>query len=199
MIKTDKKKEQNQKLKSEKSNRIVNAVVLIFLSLLISFAWLNEIKEVSINDLIKIHGKLVSYEYRVPGDRGTGFESRVLFVKLDNYKTEFRLHIDYDIFTTQTKKYDEIEIESYIEPKYLKFLYKAHSDVETLGLFINRINFSETKEELKKRNIGMKYGVPTIVITLFVWGVWEILRLRAINKKTKLESNKRKEIKTPSP
>lgn len=186
MKKTDKLKEQNKKLKDKKSNKIVNAVVLILLSLLLSFAWLNEIKEVNLNDLIEIKGKLVSYDYRTPGDRGTGYESRVLFVKLDNYKSEFRLHIDYDLFKIQTKEHNEIEIKSYIEPKYRKHLDKNYSDIPTIGLYINGINYSDTKGELIKRNKAMKYGTLLIIIVLFIWGVWEILRVIGMNNEVKL-------------
>jgi hypothetical protein len=104
MNKSDKKVDEVKKLKKEKSTRIVNALALILVSSLLIFTWPREVKEYSFSDLTKISGNLISYDYRKPSDRGIGYEGKELFVRLDKYKAEFRLHIDYDLFVNETKK-----------------------------------------------------------------------------------------------
>lgn len=185
MKKTDRKTKEIKKFKKEKSTRIVNAITFILVSSLILFAWLHEIKKYNISDLIKIAGNLVSYDYRKPGDRGIGYEGKVLFVRLNKYDTEFRLHIDYDLFVHETGKSKTTEIVTYIEPKYKKFLFDTNGDVETIGLQINNSTFDIPEKSLKKRNWGMTYGVPVITVVLLILGINEIVKVRGLIKNQK--------------
>jgi|GEM_PF-4612437 len=185
MKKSDRKIEVIKKLKKEKSTRIANAVALILVSSWLIFAWAHEVKEYNITDLTKITGNLTSYDYRKSGDRGIGYEGKELFVRLDKYKTEFRFHIDYDLFVNEIEKSKVIEITTYIEPKYKKFLFDSNGDVETIGLKINNSTFTVPEVSFQKRNWGMTYGVPIITIVLLTMGVNEIVKLRGLIKKNK--------------
>lgn len=185
MKKSDRKNEAIKKLTKERSTRIVNAVAFILLSSLSIFAWTHEAKEYNITDLTKITGNLTSYDYRKPGDRGIGYEGKELFVRLDKYKTEFRLHIDYDLFVSETEKSKVTEITTYIEPKYKKFLFDINGDVETIGLEINNSTFTIPEVSLQDRNWGMTYGLPIITVVLLTLGINEIVKLRGLIRKTK--------------
>ena len=185
MKKSDRKTEEIKKLKKEKSTRIINAVALILVSSLIIFVWLREVQEYNFRDLIKITGNLVSYDYRKPGDRGIGYEGKKLFVRLDKFKTEFRLHIDYDLFVDETEKSKTTEITTYIEPKYQKYLFDTKGDVETIGLQINNATFNVPEESLKERNWGMTYGAPIFTIVLLTMWINEIMKLRGLIIKIK--------------
>lgn len=187
MKKSYRETEHINKLKKEKSTRIVNAFAFILISSLLFFSWLREVKEYKFDDLIKITGNLASYDYRKPGDRGLGYEGKKLFVRLDKYKTEFRLNIDYVLFVDEIEKSKTTELTTYIEPKYQKYLFDTNGDVKTIGLVINDLVFDIPDESLNKRNWAMNYGVPIISIVLLLFGLNEIIKVRRL--KNKIETN----------
>lgn len=165
-----------------KSRLIINASILIILSLFLIIVWINQDKNVTSDELIEIKGQLISYDYRYPGNRGVGIESKLLFLKLDNYRTEFKVNFDYSLFKEEIIKSSKNEIKTYVEPKNQKWLnYNGYSDVETFGLYVNGKQLSDYTIVLKNHNKRIKYIVPIFIIILLVIGLidlYKFIRLR---------------------